>query len=129
VRTLAAAVLAFQSVVIALAIPVAIAVAGVPGAQAGWAGGGLAVLCLVTAGLTRYRWSYAIGWGIQAACVAAGFVVPVMFVLGAAFTALWWAALHYGAKGDQAQARFRAEAPDAEASGETGDDPPSEPAR
>ena len=127
-RTLTAAVLAFQSIVIALAIPVAVAVGGVPGAQAGWVGGGLAVLCLVTAGLTRYRFAYVIGWGIQIACLAAGFVVPVMFVLGAVFLALWWAALHYGAKGDAAQARFREEAGSDPADG-TGGEPPSDPAR
>jgi hypothetical protein len=128
VRTLTAAVLAFQSIVIALAIPVAVAVGGVPGAQAGWVGGGLAVLCLITAGLTRYRFAYAIGWGIQIACLAAGFVIPVMFVLGAVFLALWWAALHYGAKGDAAQARFREES-GPESEGDPGDEPVAEPSR
>jgi hypothetical protein len=106
-RTLASAVLAFQSLVLALAIPVAIAVYGVPAARAGWIGGAVAVSCLVVAGLLRYRWAYGLGWAIQVASIAAGFVVPAMFVLGVIFALLWWAALHYGAKGDAAQARFR----------------------
>jgi hypothetical protein len=106
-RTLASAVLAFQSLVLALAIPVAIAVYGVPAARAGWIGGAVAVSCLVVAGLLRYRWAYGLGWAIQVASIAAGFVVPAMFVLGVIFALLWWAALHYGAKGDAAQAHFR----------------------
>jgi hypothetical protein len=106
-RTLAAAVMAFQSLVIALAIPVAIAVYDVEPARAGWVGGALAVACLLVAGLLRFRWAYAMGWMIQALTILSGFVVPAMFVLGVIFALLWWAALHYGAKGDSAQARFR----------------------
>lgn len=113
-RTLAAAVLAFESLVIALAIPVAITVYGVDGARAGWVGGAVAISCLVIAGLLRFRWAYTLGWGIQVLAIAAGFIVPFMFVLGAVFAALWWGALRLGAKGDAAQAAFRAQAAEAE---------------
>jgi cbb3-type cytochrome oxidase subunit 3 len=109
-RTLAAAVLAFESLVIALAIPVAIAIYGVDGAKAGWIGGAVAISCLVVAGLLRFRWAYALGWGIQVLAILAGFVVPLMFVLGGIFALLWWSALHFGAKGEAAQAAFREQA-------------------
>jgi hypothetical protein len=129
VRTLAAAVLAFESLVIALAIPVAITIYGVDGAKAGWVGGTVAVSCLVVAGLLRYRWAYALGWAIQGLAILAGFVVPVMFVLGGIFALLWWGALHLGAKGEAAQAAFREQAAQQEASDDSapptqvGDDP------
>jgi hypothetical protein len=123
-RTLAAAVLAFESLVFALAIPVAIAVYGVDAAKAGWIGGAVAIGCLVVAGLLRFRWAYALGWGIQGLAILAGFVVPLMFVLGAVFGLLWWGALRLGAEGDAAQAAFRAQA--AQAAGE-GNAPDAEP--
>jgi hypothetical protein len=109
-RTLAAAVLAFESLVIALAIPVAITIYGVDGAKAGWIGGAVAIGCLVVAGLLRHRWAYALGWGIQVLAILAGFVVPLMFVLGGIFALLWWGALRLGAKGEAAQAAFREQA-------------------
>ena len=40
--------------------------------------------------------------------------VPLMFVLGAVFALLWWGALRLGAKGDAAQAAFRAQAAEAD---------------
>ena len=44
------------------------------------------------------------------ALVASGFVVPVMFFLGAVFAALWWASVHYGTKIDEAKAEWAAKA-------------------
>ncbi|MCZ9345782.1 DUF4233 domain-containing protein, partial [Streptomyces sp. TRM76130] len=52
----------------------------------------------------------ALGWVLQIALVAAGFVVPMMYVLGVVFAGLWWASVHYGRKIDEARARFAAEA-------------------
>ncbi|MFD4571200.1 DUF4233 domain-containing protein [Streptomyces sp. NPDC058417] len=51
----------------------------------------------------------ALGWALQVALVAAGFVVPTMFVLGILFGALWWASVHYGRVIDEAKARFAAQ--------------------
>lgn len=56
-----------------------------------------------------------LGWVLQLALIAAGFVVPTMFFLGAVFAALWWASVHFGRKIDEAKARWAAQA---EASGE-----------
>ena len=95
-RGLASAVLAFQAIVIALAIPVAVAIYDVDAAVAGWGGGLLAIACLVLIGLLRYPWAYTVGWILQALTIAAGFAVPAMFFLGAMFAALWWWALRLG---------------------------------
>jgi hypothetical protein len=97
-RTLAASVLAFEALVVALAIPVAITTQDVSGAAAGAAGGGLAVACLLVAALLRHRWAYAVGWVVQALAVASGFVVPAMFFLGGVFAVLWAVALRLGSR-------------------------------
>jgi hypothetical protein len=41
---------------------------------------------------------------LQALVIATGFVVPAMFVMGAVFALLWWAAIHYGGKADSLKA-------------------------
>jgi hypothetical protein len=50
-----------------------------------------------------------LGWVLQVALIAAGFVVPTMFILGVVFAALWWASVHFGRKIDAAKARFAAQ--------------------
>ncbi|MDT3397804.1 DUF4233 domain-containing protein [Streptomyces sp. B1866] len=72
--------------------------------------GGAMALCLLLCGALGRQGAVGVGWALQAALVASGFVVPVMFVLGAAFAGLWWAAVHVGRKVDAARARFAATA-------------------
>lgn len=67
-------------------------------------------LCLVLCGLIERPGGLQLGWGLQAGLVLSGFVLPVMFLLGAAFAGLWWASIHFGRKIDEAKARFAAEA-------------------
>jgi hypothetical protein len=69
---------------------------GTPRALGG--GGALAVLCLVTAGLLRFRAGYLIGWALQLIMIATGVVVPMMFGIGLLFTVLWAAALVLGTR-------------------------------
>ncbi|WP_406267891.1 DUF4233 domain-containing protein [Streptomyces sp. NBC_00191] len=52
-----------------------------------------------------------LGWALQIALIASGFVVPTMFFLGAIFAGLWWASVHYGRKIDETKARWAAQAP------------------
>jgi hypothetical protein len=76
-----------------------------------WTVSGIAMfLCLVLCGLVTRPGGIALGWALQIALVAAGFVVPTMFFMGAVFAALWWASVHYGRKIDEAKARFAAQA-------------------
>ena len=49
----------------------------------------LAVVCLLLAGMLRAEWAYVVSYVVQVAAIALGFVVPVMFGLGAIFAALW----------------------------------------
>jgi hypothetical protein len=73
------------------------------------------LLSVLLCGLITRPGGLQLGWALQIALIASGFVVPVMFFLGAAFAVLWWASLHYGRKIDEAKARWAAQARAAEA--------------
>jgi hypothetical protein len=71
--------------------------------------GAAMALCLLLCGLITRPGGVQLGWALQIALIASGFVVPVMFFLGAVFAALWWASVHFGRKVDEAKARFAAQ--------------------
>jgi Protein of unknown function (DUF4233) len=93
-----AAILSLEAVVLGLTTPVMINLADVPWRTACAVGLGLCVACLVLAGLLRGEVAYAAGWVIQVAAIALGFVVPMMFFLGALFALLWGTAYFLGRK-------------------------------
>jgi Protein of unknown function (DUF4233) len=101
---MAAPVLLFEALLVALAIPVALTLTSASDAAIGWTFGGLSVACLLCAGLLRHRWAYGLGSVLQIAIIACGVLVPVMAVLGVIFGALWVAALRYGRRVDLAKA-------------------------
>ncbi|WKX70314.1 DUF4233 domain-containing protein [Streptomyces sp. XD-27] len=76
-----------------------------------WAVSGVAMLlCVLLCGVLSRPGAIQVGWALQIALILSGFVVPAMFVLGAVFTGLWWASVHFGRKVDEAKARFAAQA-------------------
>ncbi|MFI6623816.1 DUF4233 domain-containing protein [Streptomyces sp. NPDC050528] len=76
-----------------------------------WTVCGIAMfLSVALCGVVTRPGGIALGWALQVALIASGFVVPSMFFLGAVFAALWWASVHYGRKIDEAKARFAAQA-------------------
>jgi hypothetical protein len=95
-RGLCAAILSLEAVALGLTTPVMINLANVPWRTACWVGLGLCVACLVLAGLLRSEIAYAAGWALQVAAIGLGFVVPMMFVLGAIFALLWGTAYFLG---------------------------------
>jgi len=97
-RGMAAAVLSLEAITLGLTTPVMITIADVDTSLALSVGLGLAVVCLLLAGMLRAEWAYLAGYVVQVAAVALGFVLPVMFVLGAIFAALWTAADLLGRK-------------------------------
>ena len=46
--------------------------------------------------MLRAEWAYTLGWVVQVAAVALGFVIPLMFVLGGIFALLWGSAYLLG---------------------------------
>ncbi|MER7149617.1 DUF4233 domain-containing protein [Streptomyces lydicus] len=76
-----------------------------------WTVSGIAMLLsIVLCGMLTRTGGVQLGWALQIALIASGFVLPTMFFLGAVFAALWWASVHYGRKVDAAKARWAAEA-------------------
>lgn len=63
--------------------------------------GGAMALCVLLCGVLGRPGALAVGWALQAALVASGFVLGTMFFLGAVFAGLWWASIHYGRKIDE----------------------------
>ena len=112
-RGMAAAVLSLEAITLGLTTPVMITIADVPAGTAVAVGLGLAVVCLLLAGMLRAEWAYLAGYVVQVAAIGLGFVVPVMFGLGAVFAALWTAADLLGRKIEReraaAWAAYRAE--------------------
>lgn len=67
----------------------------------------LAVLCIVAAGTLRRPWGVTLGWVVQIATVLAGVVLPMMFVVGLMFLALWVTALVQGHKMDALTSNYQ----------------------
>jgi hypothetical protein len=95
-RGMCAAVLCLEAITIGLSIPVMISVGDVATGTALATGLGLALACLLLAGMLRAEWAYALGWAVQVAAIALGALVPMMFFLGAVFALLWGTAYFLG---------------------------------
>jgi Protein of unknown function (DUF4233) len=91
-RQLCGTVLVMEAIVIGLAIPVAIVQEHVHRGVAGAVGGGLAVCALLLSGMVGrpgMGWALVAGSVLQVLVIAAGVIVPAMYILGAIFAALW----------------------------------------
>ncbi len=104
-RAMAAAVLVFEAIVLALAIPVAINVGGADWRLALSVGLALVAAAIVVAASTRRPWGINAGWAVQAAMFAVGIIVPSMLLLAVLFAGLYYAALRMGRTVDEAKAR------------------------
>ena len=53
-------------------------------------GGGVLLLLLVVATrVVRFAWGQRLGWALQLVLIASGILLPVMYVVGAGFAAIW----------------------------------------
>lgn len=71
-----------------------------------WAGGALALLLILTAGLLKRKSGWIIGSLLQVGVFAYGFVLTAMFAMGVLYAGLWIAAIVVGRKGEAARARL-----------------------
>ena len=69
-------------------------------------GGGAALIVLLAlhGRLLRYRWGVWLGWVLQVALVALGLLLPLMYLIGAGFLALWIYCFIKGRSIDRARA-------------------------
>ena len=103
-RVLGAAVLAFEAIVVLLAIPVVVVVGRVPVPPwLGITGGVTLALALVV--LARYvtrPWAVPVGWVLQGLVVLTGLLAPPMFIVGGIFALLWGLAIRLARQVDEA---------------------------
>lgn len=90
-KRLCATVLVMEAIVIGLAIPVAIHIDHLMPRTAALTGGIAAVLAVLLAGIARRQLATTLvaGSALQVFVIVSGTIVPVMYILGAIFAALW----------------------------------------
>ena len=88
-ESLGAIVLGFEVLVVFLGALVLFGLKSLPAPVALGGGAALVVLMIVAIALLRYPIGVILGWLIQLIVVAAGFLVPAFFIVGAIFTAMW----------------------------------------
>ncbi|NKY39966.1 DUF4233 domain-containing protein [Cellulomonas septica] len=76
-----------------------------------WVGGSLTVVLVVLAGWVGRPGGYVAGSVAQVVVLACGFVVPMMFVVGAVFAAMWVFSLRVGGRIDRERAEWDAAHP------------------
>jgi hypothetical protein len=103
-RALCAGMLVLQAVVLFLTGVVTIGMTDVGAVAALSLGLGLAVLCVVAAGMLARPGGYALGWAVQVVSIGLGFMVTAMFFLGVVFGGLWATAYFLGIKIDRERA-------------------------
>ncbi|WP_108251022.1 DUF4233 domain-containing protein [Planctomonas deserti] len=112
-ESLGSIVLGFEVIVVFLAALVAFGLRALPAATALGGGAALIAVMLVTVGLLRYRWGFALGWLVELAIVATGFVLQAMFIVGGFFAILWVYCMIQGARIDREKAAALRAQPDA----------------
>ena len=103
-RSMCAAMLCLQAVVLFLTGVVTIGMTDLGAGASLGLGLGLAALCVLAAGLLRSPVGYGLGWLVQLVSIGLGFVVPVMFFLGVVFAVLWATAYVLGVRIDREKA-------------------------
>jgi hypothetical protein len=102
-QDLGSIVLGFELVVVFLGALVLFGLKSLPPVLALGGGAVVVVAMGATILLLRYRWAFVLGWILQLVVVAAGFLVPAFFIVGAIFTAMWTYCMIVGARLDRAK--------------------------
>jgi hypothetical protein len=102
-----AAILSLEAITLGLTTPVMVSVADVALGTALAVGLGLCAVCFLLAGMLRREWAYRAGWLVQVCAIGLGFVIPLMFFLGAVFALLWGTADFLGRKIERERAAGR----------------------
>lgn len=103
-KLLGAVVLIMEALVVGFAMLVAKDLSANSAIPASVLGLVIAVLAILAAAMLRNRSGWILGWIVQFLVIAAGFVIPVMYFLGALFAILFAAAIIVGKKGENVRA-------------------------
>ena len=88
-ESLTSIALVLEAIVLFFASLVVFALRILPALPAFAGGAAFIVLLALVASATRHPWALALAWVLQAALIALGLLVPEMWVVGAAFAALF----------------------------------------
>jgi hypothetical protein len=108
IQDLGSIVLGFELVVVFLGALVLFGLKALPAPVALIGGAACVVAMGLTIPLLKYRWAVGVGWVLQALIVAAGFLVPAFFIVGAIFAGLWAYCMITGARLERAKRVARA---------------------
>lgn len=101
-KVLGTTVLSMEAVIVMLATLVAANGGSVANPGLAYVCGGLLMVAMLLAiGTLRRPWGVAVGWVLQVLMLAFGFVVPVMWIIGGIFAALWFLAVRNGQRVDR----------------------------
>lgn len=103
-RSMCAGMLVLQAVVLFLTGVVTIGMTDIGAVASLSLGLGLAVLCVLAAGMLGRPGGYPLGWLVQVVSIGLGFVIPAMFFLGVVFAGLWATSYFLGIKIDRERA-------------------------
>jgi hypothetical protein len=106
-QTLGSIILGFEMIVMFLGALVIFGLKALPAPVALIGGAVLCLIIVATIPLLRFRWGYWLGWAVQAAIVATGLLVPMMFLVGGMAAAVWTYAMVQGDKIERQQALYR----------------------
>jgi hypothetical protein len=101
VRVLCSSVLFFEALVVALAVPTALALTVGHRGLILWGGLALVAACLLAAALLRTTAGYVLGSALQLVVLASGLVLPAMSLLAILFGGLWVMAIVLARKADR----------------------------
>lgn len=88
-HSLAQIVLGFETIVVFLGMLVVFGLKALPAASAFLAGGALLVVMILALALLPHGIGYVLGWLVQLTVIAGGLLIPMLFVVGILFTAMW----------------------------------------
>ena len=105
---MAAATLVLEAFLVFFGTLVAVALSDLDDGVVWGAGGGLALACVLAAGVVRRPGGLVLGWVLQVLILTTGFLVPAMFVIGGVFVAMWAWLLWVGQRIDRDRAAWEA---------------------
>ena len=109
-RALASIVLGFELIIVVLIGLTLFGLSTLEPRELGlYLGGGLAVVIIVALALMRVkRAGIVLGWGVHVLMLASGFLLPMAFLVGILFSALWVYCMVKGAQIDRDRAKWEA---------------------
>lgn len=106
--SLASIVLGFELFIVFLAALVTFGLRATDPVVALVGGGVLCILLVVAMGLLRVRVGFVLGWILQFVMVATGILVPIMFLIGGFFAAIWIYCMVVGSRIDAQKRAYAA---------------------